>query len=837
MANPWFIKEDYLTSKLAQLRAAGDNTYSNIVSLDAALETAGFTAFSHFEAFGSIERTSPNKLFNATEYLEAKAAQLNKLLGNTKVWTADNVALEIKDAGMTVWKHFQDFGLIENVNPSNAFSISAYMADKFLQLQAAEPTKGWTLELVIEAFVTGGIDPITHFQEFGASESMVVKPVPEGEQVTPDASAGKTFTLTTGTDFITGTSGNDTILAGVDGGTAGTGTTLNAGDQINGGAGVDTLKIFDSATSTNATNFAAASIQNVEIVENHGALALDVSGNAGVKEAWQFAATGSVTATTAQKIGLSGNVGPQTATFVGAETTSNAATIALKDAGIAGTAASVATDGTTIENLTLELAGKNVVSTLTDAALETLTITGAGSVAGDAGAATAIAGTTTLKSVNASTNTGGVNLSVASTVVAAAGFALTGGSGNDSATLTGLSIGKTTVDLGAGNDKLNINTLPTVAGSTFNGGDGTDTLVLDGLTTMDATAGKMFSNFESISLTNAATFKVGDIAGVTSFGMGTGNNTLTNVADGASVALTGAGTQTITMASTTAPTTAVSVSINNGATTAAAGLAENIVTTAKVLNVSSDGLVTSAAHNTLTLSGTSLASVVNLNITGNQALDVTTGNATALTLVDGSAATGNLVLNAALATTVGGVQIYGGSGNDIISASVTGGVIKGNLGADYLKGGAGADVFTFAAGDSSAVNGVVAQGATLVTGATIDAILGFGTGADKIDFGSTSLASIAHTEGATAGRASIDVKGLATFNAADATVAQQLAAVVAAVGSDAAGTSVVWTDGTNSHLFVSNGVAGLDANDALIQIAGVVTTGLTFTAGDISAFV
>lgn len=53
-----------------------------------------------------------------------------------------------------------------------------------------------------------------------------------------------------------GTSGNDTIIAGDDGGTA----SLNAGDVINGGAGTDTLKIFNAATGVSLDGIALTDI-------------------------------------------------------------------------------------------------------------------------------------------------------------------------------------------------------------------------------------------------------------------------------------------------------------------------------------------------------------------------------------------------------------------------------------------------------------------------------------------------------------------------------------------------------------------------------------------------
>ena len=48
------------------------------------------------------------------------------------------------------------------------------------------------------------------------------------------------FTLTTGSDTVTGTDGNDTVN--------GTAATLNSGDSLTGGAGTDTLALYGSGT-------------------------------------------------------------------------------------------------------------------------------------------------------------------------------------------------------------------------------------------------------------------------------------------------------------------------------------------------------------------------------------------------------------------------------------------------------------------------------------------------------------------------------------------------------------------------------------------------------------
>ena len=48
------------------------------------------------------------------------------------------------------------------------------------------------------------------------------------------------FTLTTGSDTVTGTAANDTVN--------GTAATLNSGDSLTGGAGTDTLALYGSGT-------------------------------------------------------------------------------------------------------------------------------------------------------------------------------------------------------------------------------------------------------------------------------------------------------------------------------------------------------------------------------------------------------------------------------------------------------------------------------------------------------------------------------------------------------------------------------------------------------------
>lgn len=99
------------------------------------------------------------------------------------------------------------------------------------------------------------------------------------------------------------------------------------------------------------------------------------------------------------------------------------------------------------------------------------------------------------------------------------------------------------------------------------------------------------------------------------------------------------------------------------------------------------------------------------------------------------------------------------------------------------------------------------------------------------------MAKVDHSAAAVSGTASI-TNGFATFFSDATTLSLKLAAVVNAVNTDAAGTSVTFTDGADSYLFVvGDATAGIQSGDALIKLTGVAATGLTINVGgDVTAF-
>ncbi|MDF3351994.1 DUF4214 domain-containing protein [Sulfitobacter sp. KE37] len=313
-------------------------------------------------------------------------------------------------------------------------------------------------------------------------------------------------------ESVVGTAGNDTFTGVVDGGTGG---TMQFGDQIDGGAGRDTLNLFGTANADGVP--AGVDISNVEVVNIHnGALGTTTPSSgpttvddidaadfgAEAEEIWQVEAAGNISGLTqGQAAGFRGaNINmPGASSGVGAGTgvgVSYAAT---------ATAATIALDG--IENTRFEVSG---------AKLETLTI--AGSTNSDTGAETIVLSTASadlpkletlnvsvendivldlsgsseyfgLKTVDASGSTGGITTdlpNVAGSTVPANALeveTLTGGSGDDSVTveLELLGADDVTMDFGAGDDTLNLDA------SVNNGtalsitlGEGDDTVSING---------------------------------------------------------------------------------------------------------------------------------------------------------------------------------------------------------------------------------------------------------------------------------------------------------------------------------------------------------------------
>lgn len=411
-----------------------------------------------------------------------------------------------------------------------------------------------------------------------------------------------------------------------------------------------------------------------------------------------------------------------------------------------GSAAGDAVVTLTAAPLTLNVTstGNNYVN-LTAAATKTLTVAGTGvfdadptdlaaletvTVTGTAGLKLNAAVANTLKSVDTSATTGAVTLTLDGGV-----GTYTGGAGVDTVTLATTTALTKAINLGAGDDTLSFAAL-NVTGSTaaVNGGDGTDTLSMAVATAdaLDASAQTFYTNFERLTLNDAAgdnddtadTVTI-DLANlgftnyVTTSGTVLDKTTATksdtlvlnNLASGGTVVFTasaaGANTkQTIQIKDAATGTADVlnvvakitTAGIDYGTLTAANTETVNLTSTDATLDNNADGV--DDAVDTVTLIVTA-DKATTLNVAGNANSTLTLTGSNALTTVDASTATGALTVNA---NTTLALTVKGGSGADQLTATGSGDTLIGGAGNDTLTGaslttltgGAGNDIFKFA---------------------------------------------------------------------------------------------------------------------------------------------
>ena len=304
-------------------------------------------------------------------------------------------------------------------------------------------------------------------------------------------------TLTTGTDNYVGTASNDTIT-----GTATAADTTKdlyqAQDAIDGGAGTDTLRVTVGGDISAQTPI----IKNVEILEArsvNAAAKIDASAssltklvNANSTAALEFANIGAVTS-----LSVSDSAGASTFTYANDKLgASGALTLAVSSYGTAASSRDVtvvvggadvvktlSVDATGTNNITIKEGASTIGDTLTK-----LVVTGTGSLKviseADGGDADANGTLASLTTVDASANTGGVNIDLA-----------TGGNAKD-VTFTG----------GSGNDRVAFSATNLTVNDKLAAGDGTDTLAIAD-TAIDANlskAVKATTGFEKLEYTGTA---------------------------------------------------------------------------------------------------------------------------------------------------------------------------------------------------------------------------------------------------------------------------------------------------------------------------------------------
>ena len=649
------------------------------------------------------------------------------------------------------------------------------------------------------------------------------------------AAVGTTFTLTTSADSgttFTGTANNDTFNAviGTDGLVA-NGTTLNPGDNLNGGNGTDVLSLSISGTNSgdatqllSAVTLASIETLNISNFETRttGTSSIDLANATGITtiSVVSSSAAGDTAVTAVQAIAaakMQNGAGDLSITYADAAVAGAADTQTLELTAVtAGTFTAAATTTGGVETLAITSSGsaRNVLTGITNnAALETITVAGTQALTlGAVGAA--------VTSLDASANTGGLTATLSTTATAV----VVGSAGNDIIT-AGTAMTTGSVDAGAGTaDTLRLTADAVIA---------------------SATEGAKWTNFETVKIDYAAATTAGRafdnsfMTGVTGYAVtavdgtdDTADNTatigFTKLANtGSTLVISGLSTVedghaliVNVAAGVTADGTADDIAVTLGTSTAGSGA--NAVTAGvaevqlnlSLTNFETVSVVSQGAANFLGAIDSS--ALKTLTITGDKALSIAAiTSATALSTINASAATGDILISANASTTAS--TITGGTGDD---------TLIGGTKADSIDGGAGADSLTGAAGNDVIVGG--AGNDTLDGGADSDNLSG-GDGDDT--FAVTTAAHFqgllaAETIDGGAGNDTIDFTAQMTLVAADMATVTSIETIKLSAN---AANSITLADsnfGTNTSMTITD---GLLTGGTLTVVGSALTAGHDLT--------
>ena len=578
----------------------------------------------------------------------------------------------------------------------------------------AESTSPWVSGVNIAEAVSymSGIDKDTASTTAGIAASVTTI---TGNGV---PSLSKNYTLTSGVDDIDGTAGTNKISAGL---TSSGGNTLNSLDEIDGGSGTDTLN------ATIATTVTPGSIKNVENINLtfEAAKTVNAVNITGVSKYTNAGSTALGTISniseTSADLKVSDNSDGATFTYLASAVTGSADSIDLELANATGAASTTITGAVETVNLTSSTSANSVTL---ESSATTLNISGSADLT-LAAASTILDQTTT---INASSATGAVTLDSDNTSAAGA-VTITGGSGNDSLTLSGANSATDTVSGGAGDDTITFTT-DLADADVINGGAGTDTLVGIDANIVALTTANNISNIEVIELSDdldgaitladidssIKSFTINSTAadnnGSVTFGAGTNTLTLKAAAAGA-----------ITINDTGLATTDV-LNINMSKTANSSNGELHTINGFETVNINTN-TATAKNFGAITITGdpdsAGVETSATLDIAGAAsfaAAVITVGNATTGSgTINASDMTANFVQSAAA---VGATTITGGSGNDTIlgedlASTLTGGAgndaITGGSKADTISGGAGNDIFTTSTAATAADADTITGGA------------------------------------------------------------------------------------------------------------------------------
>ena len=435
------------------------------------------------------------------------------------------------------------------------------------------------------------------------------------------------------------------------------------------------------------------------------------------------------------------------------------------------------------------------------------------------GAAGLTFGTTTLAAaavIDASANSGTNTISVGS------GQQYIGGTGTDVVTANNGVAQTKTVDGGAGS---------------------ADKLILGNVTDFGTTAAAAkFLNFEVLQTTVSADVSKFTGSAITSESMvGTISLTGLNATQAANITITGNSTPTIGVTGSTSvgQLDTVGINVNDGSSTV-----NTLTLTAPVL-AGVETLNLTATDNVVVTALTSATALTNITVTGAGTSSITTG-VVALnvnTVIDASAATGAVTVNA-VASTTNGLKIIGSATKaNTLTGNALSSILTGGAAADTITGGAAADVISAGEGNNTIAGG---GGADVITaGNGNNTISGFSGGTVTVGNGYNIITGGAGADTIVVGTGGNVITGAAgadkiTFGAHVAGVMDGIV-LSAAAETYSAATAGTIVSGTTALTGIDL-VTGLKAGDtidvsAVAAITGTAGTTIAAAAGTTASLV
>jgi len=681
-----------------------------IAAFNRAPDAAGLSNWMNQYTSGTMTYAQISQDFsNQTEYTTKYPSAMTNSEYITKIYT--NVFGRSPDAGgLQNWVNQLDASAITGATRGNIMKTMLDAAGATGNTDGLRLTNQATF--AVQAVVIDGVSDVTATAQLANITSDAATVTTATAAVASAVNAGTTYTLTTGVDNMTGTALNDTFTASVGATGANATDLLNASDEINGGAGTDTLNLTVTAANTAALQGALISGIEVLSVRAGAATVVDASTAVGLTSVIADRGTGTLLVNnlaTGASVTVKGNgTAIQGEVAFAPATAASAITLNFVD-GVAQAAADAVTAAATI-------AAGNATGTATTA---TITSTGAANTTGTVDLANA---TLTSVTINATTNLTGDMLSQATDQVGTGGAVTVSGAAtlvtftaaldNTIATLnaSGMTAGgisatlgslvTQTVTGGAGADVITTGAVLTTG--SVNAGAGTDTLVVTAGGTHLATAalGAKYTNFETLRLNDSQDMSV--ISGITAVELNAmTNKSVTNMTATQAAAVKVLADQTtgvtFALATSTGTSDVLSITAGRGLTTDA--VADLVILTAngfETINVTAvAGPTATAGVNkttsiasfatdkvtainlmgtafSITNAATTLASTINASaLTGDDAtteLGLTIGSTT---FVAGSTVTGSdYVDNVTLAAGTEGVTLNLGAGNDLVTVNV-----------------------------------------------------------------------------------------------------------------------------------------------------------------------